>query len=307
MLFKNAQVYRFTKPVPWTIEELEAGLEEHEFKPCQANDTYRLGWVNAANSMAEGFTYSQGKFVLVTLKKEEKILPASVVKEEMEERAQVIEEKEQRKLRKKEKQELKEHVVTQLLPKAFSRSRLTSAYIDLESGLLVVDSSSGTKADEFTSFLRQTMGTLPIRFIALNEAPSVHFSDWIKKDQTPAPFLDADNCELKSGDGSGTVIRCKGTESLTDSISNHIDNGMQVTQLALEWDEKLSFILDEEFKIKRIKFLDTLKEQLQDSSETEAAERFAADFSLMTLEFSRLFNELIEKLGGEDLSAVVAD
>ncbi|AZZ91294.1 recombination-associated protein RdgC [Hahella sp. KA22] len=307
MLFKNALIYRFTKPVPWPLEDLETGLSEHAFTPCQANDTYRLGWVPAAPLVSDALVYQQGRYLLLTLKREEKILPASVIKEEVEERAQEIEEREQRKLRKKEKNELKEQVITVLLPQAFKRSRLMSAYIDLDKGLLVVDTSSGTRADEFTSFLRQSMGTLPIRFVALNEAPAVHFSDWVQKDNTPTPFVSGDNCELRSGDGSDTVIRCKGTESLTDAISTHIENGMQVTQLSLEWDEKLSFAVGDDLKIKRIKFMDTLQEQLKDGDTGEAAERFAADFSLMTLEFSRMTDDLIKVLGGEDMSAVIQE
>ncbi len=308
MLFKNAIIYRFTKAIPWPEEELAAALAEHSFSPCQANDTYRLGWVAPAPLISrDELVYQNGRYLLLTLKKEEKILPASVIKEEIEERAQEIEEREQRKLRKKEKQELKEQVVAVLLPKAFTRSKLVSAYIDLEDGLLVVDTSSGTKADEFTSFLRQTMGTLPIRFVALNEAPAVHFSSWVKTDNSPAPFIMGDHCELRSGDGTDTVIRCKGTESLTDAISNHIDAGMQVTQLSLEWDDKISFVAVDDFQLKRIKYLDTFQEKLNEGGEEEAAARFEADFSLMTLEFSRLIKDLTSVLGGEDMSAVVQD
>ena len=307
MLFKNALIYRFTKAIPWPEEDLAAALAEHSFVPCQANDTYRLGWVAPAPLIGDDLVYGNGRYLLLTLKKEEKILPASVIKDEIEERAQEIEAKEQRKLRKKEKQELKEQVVAVLLPKAFSRSKLVSAYIDLEEGLLVVDTSSGTRADEFTSFLRQTMGTLPIRFVALNDAPAVHFSNWVQTDNSPAPFIMGDHCELRSGDGTDTVIRCKGTESLTDAISNHIEAGMQVTQLSLEWDEKISIVAADDFKIKRLKYLDRFQDKQGENSEDEAAARFETDFALMTLEITRLIKDLTTALGGEDMSAVVQD
>ncbi len=307
MLFKNALIYRFTKAIPWPEEDLASALAEHSFVPCQANDTYRLGWVAPAPLISNDLVYGNGRYLLLTLKKEEKILPSSVIKDEIEERAQEIEAKEQRKLRKKEKQELKEQVVAVLLPKAFTRSKLVSAYIDLEEGLLVVDTSSGTRADEFTSFLRQTMGTLPIRFVALNEAPAVHFSNWVQTDNSPSPFVMGDHCELRSGDGTDTVIRCKGTESLTDAISNHIEAGMQVTQLSLEWDEKISIVTADDFKIKRLKYLDRFQDKQGENSEEEAAARFETDFALMTLEITRLIKDLTAALGGEDMSAVVQD
>ena len=304
MLFTNAIIYRFTKPVPWTLDELQQALEENEFNPCGANDSYQLGWVAPAPKIGSSLLYQSGRYVLLALKKEEKILPASVIKEEVEERASVVEDKEQRKLRKSEVQELKEQVVSALLPRAFSKKKTTFAFIDMDKGLLVVDTSSPNKADEFTSFLRQSTSTLPIRFIALNDAPTTHFSDWIKSNYCPSPFETGDQCELKASDGTDTVIRCKGSESLSEVIAGHIEGGMDVTQLAMIWDDKLGFVLGEDTSIKRIKYLDTFKDSL-DESEDDAAAQFEANFSLMTLEFDALLKDILEALGGEDTSALV--
>ena len=301
MLFKSAFIYRFTKPVPWPASELEEALQEYRFSPCAANDTFRLGWVAPAPVMSDELTYKTGRYVLITLNKEEKILPASVINDEVDKRAQVIEEKEQRKLRKKEKQELKELVMQVMLPKAFSKSKKTSAYLDMEQGLLIVDTPSQNKADEFTSFLRQSTGTLPIRFISLKEAAAVHFSNWVKTDTCPPPFTSGDQCELRADDGTDTIIRCKGTESLTDAISSHIDAGMQVTQIAMNWDDKISFLLADDIVVKRLKYLDTFQDQAAENG-SEAAEKFASNFSLMTLEFEQMTTDIINALGGEDLS-----
>jgi len=304
MLFKNAFIYRFTRPVPWSVEELETALDEHRFSPCQPNDSFRLGWVAPAPGISDETVYSNGRYALIALNKEEKILPSSVVNDEVRKRSAVFEEKEQRPLRKQEKQELKEQVLSVLMPKAFSKNKRTLAYLDLTSGLLVLDVSSATKADEFTASLRQATGTLPIQFLKLKDAPSPHFSDWVNKNNCPSPFELGDQCDLGTDDESNTVIRCKGTESLTEAIGSHIDAGMSVTQIALSWDQKISFLLNEELLIKRIKFLDTLQDNLE-QTDADEAEQFAASFTLLTLELGNLLDAITTVLGGEDRSAIV--
>lgn len=302
MLFKNAFIYRLTKPAPWTTSELEELLDEHAFAPCGANDSHRLGWIAPAPELSDCLTYSRGRHTLITLNKEEKILPASVVNDEVSKHVQVIEEREQRRIRKKERQDLKDQAIALLLPKAFTKSKPTSAWLDADDGWLVVDTPSATRADEFTATLRKAVGTLPLRFLKLKEAPAQHFSNWVKNDHYPAPLVSGDQCELRADDGTDTVIRCKGTESLTDAIASHLDSGMQVTQINLSWDEKISFLLTDELIIKRIKYLDTLQDKAAES-DTDAAERFNANFYLLTSELSKMLADIVRVLGGENREA----
>lgn len=54
------------------------------------------------------------------------MLPANVVKRELDERIESLEQKENRKLKKTEKQTLKDDVVMNLLPRAFSKNQQTA-------------------------------------------------------------------------------------------------------------------------------------------------------------------------------------
>jgi recombination associated protein RdgC len=65
----------------------------------------------------------------------------------------------------------------------------------------------------------------------------------------------------------------------------------------MTWADRVSFTLTESLAIKRVAPLDVLTET-QDGSGNEA-ERFDADFALMTGELGRLVDHLIEALGGE--------
>ncbi|MDE9443961.1 recombination-associated protein RdgC, partial [Xenorhabdus bovienii] len=95
------------------------------------------------------------------------------------------------------------------------------------------------------------------------------------------------------------VIRCKHQDLITDEIATHIESGKYVTKLALEWEERIQFTLSDDFAIKKIKFSDALREQNDDIDHEDFAQRFDADFVLFSGELSRMFNSLIDALGGE--------
>lgn len=304
MFFRNLRVYRFNRPIPWSQSELAEQLEAHRFKPCHSQEMFRLGWSAAAPAVdGDALTFDQGQYTLLALRREDKVLPASVIKEALEQRVSEIELKEQRRVGKKEKNELKDQVVATLLPKAFSRSKLTFGYIDFGNGLLWVDTGSNSKADEFTACLREAVGSLPIQFVELNESPVARFTDWVASNQNPPGFEVADQCELRAGDGTDTVIRCKGSESLHDAVGNHIEAGMSVVEIALVWDDRLRFTINEAFHLKRVKLLDQNSEK-ENTRDSNAAERFTGAFALMTLSLSQLYPAIIEALGGEDLTRV---
>ena len=66
----------------------------------------------------------------------------------------------------------------------------------------------------------------------------------------------------------------------------------------MTWGDRISFLLNENLQIKRLSFLDLLKEQADSQAENED-ERFDIDFTLMTGEVAQLLNDLLEALGGE--------
>ena len=307
MFFKNLRVYRFNRPIPWSQAELRERLEGHRFVPCQSQDLFRLGWSAAAPAVdGEALCFDQGHFTLIALRREDKVLPSSVVKEAVEQKVSEIELREQRKVGKKEKGDLKEQAIAELLPKAFSRSKLTFGYLDFSRGLLWVDTGSNTRADEFTACLREAVGSLPVQFVELTQSPVMLFTQWVADNQNPEGFVVGDQCELRSGDGTDTVIRCKGSESLHDAISTHIDNGMEVAELSLIWEEKLKLTVNEAFHLKRLKPLDIMNDK-EGAKDQNAADRFMGGFSLMTLEFAQLFDALTLALGGEDMSKVTQE
>ena len=308
MWFRNARVFRFTKPFDISAEELEEKLQADAFKPCGPQETSRQGWVPPLGKHGEQLVHSANGYHLIALRKEEKILPGPVVKEAVEEKAEAIEFEQGRKVRRKEKDEIKEQVMLEMLPQAFSKNRRCFAYLAPQDGVLVVDAGSAKQAEDLASTLRKSLGSLPVRPPAVEQAPAFTFTGWLNESvDLPGKVVLGSECELKDPSEDGGVVRCKGLDLKADEIRNHLDAGMQVTKLSLTWDDNVSFVLDEELGIRRLKFGETLQDQLDDVDVDDTVAKFDAAFTLMTLELSRLIPGLLEALGGEDRSAIVEE
>ena len=165
---------------------------------------------------------------------------------------------------------------------------------------MVVDASSFKKAEELTSCLRECTGSLPIVNPPLKNAPSAIMTQWLTESpQVPSPFLLGDECELREPGDEGGQISAKKQELISDEIKAHIEAGMQVSKLALSWDDAQTFVLGDDLVIRKLKFTEMIQEQLDDIEADSAAEQFDADFSVMTLSLRKLITDLIEALGGE--------
>jgi len=126
---------------------------------------------------------------------------------------------------------------------------------------------------------------------------------WVADGEAPGGFTIDQDLELRSAE-KATVRYVKHTLE-GEEIRQHIAAGKIVTRLALTWGERISFVLNENLQIKRVGFLDILKEEADGQAENED-ERFDIDFTLMSGEVARLLDDLLEALGGELASESLA-
>lgn len=304
MWFKNLVFYRFVRPFELTAEALEEQLNQARFSPCRAQELSRYGWSSPMAKLSDQLVHVGNGALLLCAQKEEKILPASVVRDHLNAKIELIEAEQDRKVRKKERDELKDEIVIDLLPKAFSRYQRTLGYIDPKQGLLIIDASSAKRAEEFCSHLRQTLGSLPVSIPAINQAPAATMTSWLSEQaELPAGFAIGDEAELKEPVEEGAILRCKQQLLISDEIRSHLEAGKQAIKLGLEWRDSCKLVLGEDLILRRLKFSDTLLDQAADMGAADAAAAFDADFYLLTETIGKLIPELLEGLGGENQQA----
>ncbi len=301
MWFRNLLVYRLTQPVSFNEETLIKALETKLAKPCTFQELSTYGFIAPfGKSEDASLTHASQNFYLIAARKEERILPASVVKEALQDKVDIIEARDARKVYKKEKDQLKDEVIQDLLPRAFSRKKVTYAAIAPALGLIFVDTTSTAKAEELLSTLREALGSLPLRPISVKIAPSATLTDWVKNQKASNGFHVLEDCELRDTFEEGGIIRCKRQDLSSDEIQTHLKSGKVITQLALMWQDKLSFVLDDKLAIKRIKFEDLLLDEADKEGGDDEASQFDATFLLMMMTFSEFLPSLLEALGGEE-------
>jgi recombination associated protein RdgC len=293
MWFKNLYFFAFTRPFELSEQDLEKHLAEHLFTPCASTEQSHFGWVNALGKHGHSTVHAANGNLLICARKEEKILPAPVIKDMIEAKVVQLEAEQSRSATKKEKEQFKEDIIFELLPRAFSRVTDTHAYINPAHNIIVVNSSSRAKAEDILALLRKVLGTLPVTSISPESAPDEVMTDWLTDKNLGDNFQLGMEAEFNALGDDGAVVRVKNQDLTSDEIKSHLDADKYVVKLALEWDDALSFILCDDLAIKRLKFFDVLQEQNDDIDKDDVLAKLDADFALMAGEINRFIDDLL--------------
>jgi len=297
MWFKNVTIFQLAKPFRVSAASLEDKLSKRSARKCGPLELSTVGW---GSPMPDGtaLTLELDGAILIAAKKQEKILPATVVREALNERITEIEVSEQREVKGKEKKRLRDEITVEMLPRAFSRSRITYALIDPDNGWLLVDSASRPRAEELTVLLRESLGSLELTNSEGEISPAGIMSQWLFHDKPPAGFTIDDECEIRESDEFGGIIRCKNLDITQGAVRKHLEAQSQVTRLAMSWNDRVSFILDQDLTIRRVRPLELIDELREDELSDDADENselmFISDLMIFHSEISELITRLLE-------------
>ncbi len=301
MWFKNLTLFRCTAKFNLSPEDLAEKLETMRFHACANNAESSFGWTEplVLDSNTDALLHITNGFIMLCGKTEEKVLPAAVVNELLQERILELETKQGNKVSKTERNTIKDELIFELLPKAFSFSRKNFLYIDPKAGWIIVDSASSKKAEALLSNLRRCLGTLAIEPIKTQHNPVTIMSQWLATQAYPNDIEIEEECELRATDEKASIVRCKNHDLTAPEITQHLEAGKQVVKLAFSWEDKLSLVLDENLSIKRLKFLDLIQDQVAEIETHDYAEQFDVDFAIMSTAIANFLPRLLELFGGE--------
>lgn len=299
-MFKNITAYRFNKPFAIDPIALEACMADFKFTPCGSQDISKFGFSNAFGKLGNTLVHSANNRHLICVTKEEKILPSQVIKDALSEKVSQIEYEENRKLAKKEKDVLKDEIITKLLPRALSRSKQCHALILTEIQMILVDSSSWSKAEELLALLRKALGSLPVIPLIFKTPIESTLTKWVKDGSAPLPFEMQDEAELKSASDDVGIVRFKKQDLKEDEVLAHLETGKEVHKLALHFGQSIALLLQSDASVKRLKFSEEFRAGNDELGNEDPMARLDADFALISSELVALMRELEKALGGLD-------
>lgn len=302
MFFTNLLLYRLTQPLAFELEALEQALSTKRARPPASQELNTYGFVAPIGKGDDApLVHHSHGFTLIATRKEERNLPGSVVRDAVREKVETIEAEQLRKVYKKERDQIKDEVIQELLPRAFIRRSSLTAAIDVEAGLILVNTSSPARAEDLLSTLREVLGSLPVRPVTVSIAPPATMTAWLQTEKTPDGFYALDRAVLSDTHEDGGSIKATRQDLTSEEIRMHLATGKMVTSLALAWDAKLSFVLNEKMTITGLRFEDLLKDKANADGGDDAAGQLDASFVLMMLTFRDFVPALLEALGGEEV------
>lgn len=295
--FRNLIWYQFSPSANLDEVLLSEALNATPFTPTRGAEAKSSGFGAPASALDDLVFTSQG-FHLIALHSEEKILPSSVVKEAVADKVAEIEAAESRKVFRREQQQLKEELELTLLPRAFTRKRMTRALIAPQQGWICVDASSHTRAEELMSALREALGSLKAVLVNTKHSPARLMTDWVLDAQPmPKNFTLGEDAELVDPLNSGSQIKLKGQVLNQSDVQTHLQGGLMVDRLALGFDEQLEFLLHSDLSIKRLRPTETAAERLE-SDQDDPLAALDTEVAHLGLELTRLLPELVTAFGG---------
>jgi recombination associated protein RdgC len=296
MWFKNLALYRL--PADWKVSaaELEEKLGQRTLQPCSPLEMLSRGWVAPSGTGRLLHTVNQQH--LIALGVEQKLLPASIIRQETAVRAAVLADSQGFPVGRRQMRDLKMRVTEELRARALNKRRTTRAWIDPVNGWFVVDAGSAGKAEELVEVLRDTLGSFAVQFVETQRTPHTSMAAWLTHGDAPGAFGIEQDLELQTADPNKATVRYVRHPLDGKEIKAHLAAGKYPTRLGLTWNGRLSFVLTEKLLIKRVEFLEMMKDT-PDGGEVDKDEQFDIDFTVMAGELAKMLDDLVQALGGD--------
>ncbi len=300
MFFRSVTLFRMAPAVAagldcaaGTPDELQAALASHQLQPIEKMARECYGFVPPLSFEDDPqYVHRVGRACWFTLGAEKKLLTASALAREVQQRMLKAQDRLGLKISGKQARAFKDEALAEMLPKAFVQPERCDAYVDLDRRLLVIDHTSRKVAEGMVSKVREAIGSFPVLPINAEVAPRSVLTGWLAGETMPEGLTLGEECELRDGSTDGPRVKFANAELRSDEIEKHLEAGMQCVRLGLVLDDHVRFVIGEDLVLRKLKFLDGALEGLEGEERDSVRQEMDARFALMTGEFGRLFDVL---------------
>ncbi|MDR7193382.1 recombination-associated protein RdgC [Luteimonas terrae] len=294
MFFRNLTLSAF--PTALDLSELATRLAEFPLKPVGPLELASTGFVPPHGRDAEALAPECNGALWITLGGEEKLLPGPVVNAELMRRIEDFETTQGRKPGGKMRKQMKDDLLQDLLPRAMVKPTRIDALIDTRLGVVAVNTSSRKAAEHVVSHVRTALGSFPALPLNAEVSPRGVMTGWVAGEPLPDGVTLGEACVLKDPSDHGATVRCTDQDLRSDEIARHLEAGKQVTRLALNLDDHVSFHLGEDLVLRQFRLLDGALDSLDHTDNDDLRAELDARFALMTGELRRVFAVLTPAL-----------
>ncbi len=293
-MFRNVRWYRFEGQWPADESRLSEALETSAFTPCGPLTERSNGFEAILPDVSESLARRVNGVDLLRLRSQSRILPAAAINEELEARVAAYRERMQEQPSAREKRRLKAEARDELMPRAMLKSDRIWGYADPAAKLIGVDTAQEANAERFLRRLTAAVDGLSIQPLAFHE-PVEQLLGKILFGDSPRQFHAGRECRMQDLKDRRAVVRWTNFDLTDPSIRNHVAEGMRLTHMAVEYDNLLSFVMNEDAVLSKLKLLGADDESDLDD---DPAARLDAEFVLMAGTLKNLANDLGKLLGG---------
>jgi len=300
-------LYRITNPEHVELlndwAQLDEALQQKiEYEPT-GSQWRGIGFSPYSPAISEDLVWSGANGVnLFSLMIHERALTAATIREYVLARGKVIEDREGRKVYKKEYAEIKDNVLAELLPKAFiKRRRITALVIG---DLLVVGASSAKLAEDFLNTLREAMGSLGVRPFTTT-MPSKDWMTRLMQTGKMGGLVLGDT--VKMVNELKDTAQFKGIDLKDDEPQSYLMNGFDIKEMGVFLDTDLYFKLTDTLIFKGMKFSETLITGAHQDADGDQAAIIDADIILTTDVIRRLVDTITTNAGEDRAVAKVIE
>ena len=293
-MFRNVRFYSLEGDWPASEEALSKDLERAGFEPCGPFTERSSGWVAVDADTSDLLARRVNGADLVRLRSQSRVLPHSVIREELEARIEEYRERTQEAPSPREKRRLKAEARDELMPKSMLKSDRVWGYFDIKEKILGIDAAQESAAERFLRRLQASCDRVNFKPLQYRKP----FDDLLTKvflGGAPGQFTVGRECRMQDAADTGSLVRWTNFDLSDSSVRDHVAHGMRLTHLEIVFENVMRFVLSDKGVVTKLRFLG-----MDDDSEdlADPLARLDAEFVLLTGTLRKLLGDLKKVLGG---------